>query len=374
MISTYLSATTLNEFVPYNMYDTPREEIEDFYNFAVENNIPTAGITTLDQMHVLARGVKKLFRIYKEEIGGHTFYHAFYTTRRHGLARENDPYFRDDITEDDITCARMIDPWVDNLYEFMDDKPEFGKIEDNPYPMIYQRLYLETGNGLKYLDEAEYFLSFNRPGPTTIGIEIGSLQPWSLEDEFGYWSVLYIKSKQLGMYDSVSYGQSHRAKRVYLDEEGENIGQIDIEASNPLIDSQRPFRYLILNAFDQNPATSYVEDTEDDLMDFVGLYSDSLQVYLHNKKTELIGLRLVNGFAKNQRLYFENNIITKIGSNILKKTIDYQFIKYPAPQMSIGIGFGATEISKGTKFNDTCLAEIDWQLTDGSYLIGGRFE
>lgn len=73
--------------------------------------------------------------------------------------------------------------------------------------------------------------------------------------------------------DTESNHHTHLAKVFWSDDfsridlaSGNVKGDITIDCSKPLIDEKDVFRYTIQNAFDQNPATSYVEDTEDDLM------------------------------------------------------------------------------------------------------------
>ena len=69
-----------------------------------------------------------------------------------------------------------------------------------------------------------------------------------------------------------------------------------IQASHYLFDSKSPLKYSIQNVFDGNPATSYVENTEDDLIKL------SFPVY-GNKYSGRFTISLINGYASNEKLY-----------------------------------------------------------------------
>lgn len=155
-----------------------------------------------------------------------------------------------------------------------------------------------------------------------------------------------------------------------------NEEDIHIECSKPLIDEKDTFRYTIQNAFDKNPATSYVEDTEDDLM------------YVCAIKPKITKFAIINGYAENENLYFSNNRIIEVADEWTPDS------KYPSEKlletsnryklrdncMAFQIGEYKTfsngyvfisKISKGKKYNDTCLAEIDFYNEKTGWLFGG---
>ena len=148
---------------------------------------------------------------------------------------------------------------------------------------------------------------------------------------------------------------------------------IDIQASSCLFDPKCPLRYSIQNAFDGDPATSYVENTEDDLMDidFQGL-----------RQRVIVGLAVINGFASNENLYYSNNRMADFQYNSSSKTdyinnlklrdhtIGYQKFEGCFPNAPLYISSGVTEIYKGSKYNDTCIAELNFICSDGNYLFG----
>ena len=156
----------------------------------------------------------------------------------------------------------------------------------------------------------------------------------------------------------------------YPDEEWKAI---HINASEFLWDEKSPLKYALCNAFDGNPETSYVENTEDDLfhiyISFPGL----------SKK-----IALINGFCKNSDLYKKNNRIKEIASEftndsevsteltdmnerfkIEDNNLNFQVLDY----VSNGHMF-ISQIYPGTNYNDTCLAEINFYADESKWLFG----
>ena len=142
-----------------------------------------------------------------------------------------------------------------------------------------------------------------------------------------------------------------------------NVDTISIDGSDCLIDAGSPLRYGLQSAFDGDPATSYVENTDDDLMEI------EMTVNLV-KRTAII-----NGYAQNALLYKNNNRARTI-----------QYLKNRIPQESYlkddiltwqfidmdGFGFSVLDIYKGDKYNDTCIAEynIYTEQGEGGWMFG----
>ena len=153
--------------------------------------------------------------------------------------------------------------------------------------------------------------------------------------------------------------------------------RIRISASTYLFDSKSPLKYSIQNAFDGNPATSYVENTEDDLMkiEFSGFKS---------KFSKKVALGIINGYALNEKYYYANNRIIGLNANsyrindekteliarepiqlILKDGIyKYQILSFDYNNRVGSFSFSTAKIIKGNSFNDTCIAEINLSETD----------
>lgn len=162
-----------------------------------------------------------------------------------------------------------------------------------------------------------------------------------------------------------------------LKNEYENKANIYIECSKPLIDEKDTFKYTIQNAFDKNPATSYVEDTEDDLM-YVSFGSQ--------QKLEKIAL--INGYAQSEKLYNMNNRVKVIGCEsmnnknyeivinnrfTLKDSIQtYQIFEIKQIAKFTCIPSIVIEsYYKGSQYSDTCIAEIDYLFKESGWLFGG---
>jgi hypothetical protein len=128
-----------------------------------------------------------------------------------------------------------------------------------------------------------------------------------------------------------------------------------ISASECLVDPNIPLRYTLQNAFDGDPATSYVENTEDDLI-LIRITSGAQKV------------AIINGYAQNMDLYMNNNRAKKLiwpsEIELADGMLDYQFAKIPHGQE-----FKVSEIYKGNKYNDTCIAEINIK-TENRWLFG----
>ena len=141
------------------------------------------------------------------------------------------------------------------------------------------------------------------------------------------------------------------------------IPVINIDYSYPLIDKVRPFKYTIQNSFDGNPSTSYVEDTEDSTI--------KISLYSKNLNSNCIKMKIINGYAQNEMLYKNNNRIKVIDSfnenstavTLQDKNLEPQIIHW------IDYGFYVKELYKGKKYNDTCIAELDFQSEDGNWIF-----
>jgi len=164
-----------------------------------------------------------------------------------------------------------------------------------------------------------------------------------------------------------------------------------ISGSYALFDPKRPFMYTIQNAFDGNRATSFVEDTKNNL---------SFITLLHFP-TNCTKLRIINGYAANENLYLSNNRIKTVRGRITDaywflndpkydagnigqqkcfgkeyvlqdNTLDYQVIPdFDGKIIYDYFSVAFTDIYKGEKYNDTCLAELDFYVDEKGWFFGG---
>ena len=130
--------------------------------------------------------------------------------------------------------------------------------------------------------------------------------------------------------------------------------------------------YTIQNAFDGNPATTYVEDTDDDLL-FISVYKEKMG------KTKY--LTVINGYSANEKLYFENNRVKEIGDYYVSSTGSKRIYSNKTAVLEDIFGtnqkvdfydslFAVTETYKGTKYTDTCISELDFFIYKQGLLFG----
>lgn len=123
---------------------------------------------------------------------------------------------------------------------------------------------------------------------------------------------------------------------------------ITIDCSKPLIDEKDIFRYTIQNAFNKNPSTSYVEDTEDDLM------------YVCAIKPKITKFAIINGYAANESLYFSNNRIIEVAD---EWTTDS---KYPSEKL--------LETNNRYELRDNCMTFqiVEYKTFSNGYIFVSR--
>ena len=193
--------------------------------------------------------------------------------------------------------------------------------------------------------------------------------PWG--DGGGPYGAYYSKTKGQLAGDCEMYFTKHSV--------GEEISavrskdEIRVWASPYLFDPKCPLKYSIQNAFDGDPATSYVENTEDDLMRITFSGFDERK---YKKETAIC---IINGYAANEKLYYGNNRIKTMDAVgymanetrtelVKKKPIRLEFADNNIGEQlatfdfdnRIGLfTFEVKAITRGKSFNDTCLAEFD---------------
>ena len=148
---------------------------------------------------------------------------------------------------------------------------------------------------------------------------------------------------------------------VEWDKDERKANWITIESGDFLIDDMKcPLKYSIQNAFDGNPATSYVENTENDMIE-IRFYPG----YVPDKQ-----MAIINGYAQNNSLYKSNNRIKTFkdrsgrhSSELEDDCLDYQYVPWEENAVI------STDIYKGERYNDTCIAELNF-LCNNSWLFG----
>ena len=148
---------------------------------------------------------------------------------------------------------------------------------------------------------------------------------------------------------------------VEWDKDERKANWITIDSWDFLVDGiECPLKYSVQNAFDGNPATSYVENTE----------NDSVEVAVYEIGKEITMIAIINGYAANMQLYKKNNRICDIISvfeddwtYLNDDCLIYQCIQWGKNSVI------STDIYKGERYNDTCMAEVNF-FCNNSWLFG----
>lgn len=137
----------------------------------------------------------------------------------------------------------------------------------------------------------------------------------------------------------------------------------EVKIDFPLLDKNNPFKYSAQNAYDGDPSTSYVEDTEDDLFEI------RFELNEHEKEFEnikIVGFNIINGYSASNELYLSNNRIKRVlfGSkknpmfyNLKDEILDFQDIVLERSLYVLTIQ--CLEVFNGNLYKDTCLSEIN---------------
>lgn len=347
---TKLTTEEENKFIKENsikrIYEVPKQGEKDHYGFFTEEE--NASLFWLD---IYA----ELSAIYREEIPDEkgnkklTVYRAMYDFKE--STRLN-------LDENDSTerkCMGQI------IYV-----PVNGK-----YVQYEKQIYFGT----------EFFL--NRMSGT--GVEANNVQFRICGDNvFAFYTRLSLEHWSKG-YDEETYrfGIERINSNVICKTKLSNIMEktqiCEVKVDFPLIDKNNPFKYSIQNAFDGDPSTSYVEDTENDLFEI----NIDFMNYSSIHKNEIIDeIQLINGYASNKELYLLNNRINAIQYDWKNETtpilfhckdneLNFQkishFNSYPG-----WLWFEITAVYQGSKYSDTSLSELDIKFRKSGWLFGGN--
>lgn len=347
---TKLTTEEENKFIKENsierIYEVPKQGEKDHYGFFTEEE--NASLFWLD---IYA----ELSAIYREEIPDEkgnkklTVYRAMYDFKE--STRLN-------LDENDSTerkCMGQI------IYV-----PVNGK-----YVQYEKQIYFGT----------EFFL--NRMSGT--GVEANNVQFRICGDSvFAFYTRLSLEHWSKG-YDEETYrfGIERINSNVICKTKLSNIMEktqiCEVKVDFPLIDKNNPFKYSIQNAFDGDPSTSYVEDTENDLFEI----NIDFKNYSSIQKNEIIDeIQLINGYASNKELYLLNNRINAIQYDWKNETTpilfhckdnELNFQKISHFNSNPGwLWFEITAVYQGSKYSDTSLSELDIKFRKSGWLFGGN--
>ena len=204
-------------------------------------------------------------------------------------------------------------------------------------------------------------------------------------EENGVYDEVYVNTAKYYRFNDLIENASEKCGSImYL---GNYNDYVSIKASQPLVDSKRPFMYSINNAFDGNTGTAYVENTDDNLF-YISVWKKNI----NNDFGKLENLQLYNGYCLNEHLFKLNsriknyalfiNYITTIDEikysnyisiyeNFLTDSYNQQIININYDKLPFSTYyFEIKDYYKGEKYDDVCLSELNLYFSKIGYLFG----
>ena len=140
---------------------------------------------------------------------------------------------------------------------------------------------------------------------------------------------------------------------------------IEIYAPDCLVDPDVPLRYSLQNAFDGDPATSYVEN--DDSVEYDNVeYMMNITFNTFNHPT-VSRLAIINGFASEPETYKNYSRVKNIANvhgDLIDGELTYQFLSG-----NVALNFWVTEVYEGVKYGNLAVSELNF-LTDDGWFFG----
>jgi len=136
-----------------------------------------------------------------------------------------------------------------------------------------------------------------------------------------------------------------------------------ITASNSLVDPDSPLRHSLQNAFDGDPATSFIANDENDFM----------RIMFSRADLPISKLAVINGHALNPISYNNFNrirIFTSLGN---EKMLNDGVLSHQFMIENAALSFWVREVYEGDIYNMTALAELNF-LTEKGWLFGDIYE
>lgn len=247
-----------------------------------------------------------------------------------------------------------------------------------------QVIYVPSnGKYVQYEKQVYYGSEIYRLSESTWGVQASNVQFRICGNSiFAFYTKLVHEIHTHGYGEEASHSSCRYTENAIYKTQISNIMDktqvCEVKADFPLIDTDNPFRYSAQNAYDGDPATSYVEDTENDLftinIDFMN--------YEGKEKNEIIDeVKLINGYAANNELYKLNNRIDTIQYDWKNETIP---IMYKCKDKELGyqkisqfnsypgwLWFEVKSVYKGDKYSDTALSELDFKFRKTGWFFGG---
>ena len=337
VLGLYAEAPELRNVMPNSWRKVTKLTAAEEQTFVRENRAvfaKTKGIIRLD-LFFTEQDVSKYkhYSIYKQQVGIDTFYRVLWT--------ENE---KPDFLSPNISF------WQNLLYKgiVVGEASYFALVAtQNSHLGVFYSLDIISDNKGKAKGILKTFVSMH--------IE------WSNNRE----KVWDIVSREKGQLSGGVYGWYYLMEEALKKAAGKEYLVIEIDGSDCLVDPNIPLRYGLQNAFDGDPSTSYVENTNDDL----------LVIKLAVKDITCKKIAIINGYAQDMPLYKDNNRIKTIrlyyprsskfyDIELADNTLRWQFIE------TNDCDIRTTEIYRGEKYNDTCISEYNLYTDRYGWLFG----
>jgi len=185
---------------------------------------------------------------------------------------------------------------------------------------IFQKGYYSKGNGKPNLIFADFYDTKAEVfGQSVTSVQLNyNFMPIIKKNKIAgimiYGIERFDRENSIMEYTGSTQNSYHKAAVFWSDDfstadlrnKYSNRADIYIECSKPLIDEKDTFKYTIQNAFDKNPATSYVEDTDDDLFSIRFVFAKELffqnYSWVIGKSLSINNISVINGYAANENL------------------------------------------------------------------------
>lgn len=291
----------------------------------------------------------KLAAIFIQKVQNEVYYRAFYKA--------------EDIIPDEVKNGNL-PSWIYNT---------------DPVS-IFQKIYFKDGSSVIVYHSTYSMQETNTAGPEPYTFKFKLYGNFDILDSNHFAFTTYLfKDLNIKIYNSETTLYNKPNKRfdfIALFEFGhyhdlytsdDEIFESFFDCSGiPLIENNYS-RYSIINMFDNNPETAFVEDEADDNIRFSFSYQ--------YKQKQLNKIKLINGYAQSESLYYKNNRVKTLSIITNENyTTTFELKDNITPQefnlslSSRRFSIKSTNLYKGTKYNDTCIAEFNI-LTDEGWLI-----
>lgn len=334
----FAEAPELKNMMPNSWQKLTRLSEQEEKIFFQKDEVKTSIKSIDDSFFTKTKVEDKYYQVFAETNCGIEFYRFLIsdTPLEEGYTRE---YKNKTLTEEECIQMQGEKECIWQIVFLKNKKNELQKILVRPYA----KYWVSQGEweGYKFNDLMIKPLNKNEIGFFITEISVA----FTADREKMKQNIVPIKyytcKNQIDASNKIDFSK-YKIKENILSAWSKN--RINIQASHCLFDSKCPLKYCIQNAFDGNPATSYVENTEDDTFLIEIGVSGNIEK-----------LAIINGYALNESLYKANNRVKGLSGDIdfVDNYMNYQVIK------CLGNYLPFDGIYKGEKYNDTCIAELN---------------